>query len=154
MVYEDLFSLYKNKTIKLLEIGTDGGGDLILWNYYFPNGSIYGVDNVDRTNGSLSGYKRIKTYIEDAYTQEFVNKLPMLDLVIDDGPHTIESHIMVIKLCLPIMKPGGSILVIEDIPDINWMPYLSQEAGGFISKAIDTRKSTGESDNILFMVWK
>jgi len=44
-VYEEYFSQYKNKKINLLEIGVAFSGSIRLWNDYFKNAKIYGIDN-------------------------------------------------------------------------------------------------------------
>ena len=43
-VYDHLFLPYKDKEINFLEIGTDRGGSLMLWDKYFPNANIYVLD--------------------------------------------------------------------------------------------------------------
>lgn len=122
-VYEEYFSTYRNKKINLLEIGVSYSGSIRLWNDYFKNATIYGVDNFscgqDHKNKSLDlidgKYENIKIFAEDAYTKETADLLPSFDLIIDDGPHTLDTQIKAINLYLSKLKKTG-VMFIEDIP--------------------------------------
>jgi hypothetical protein len=45
------------------------------------------------------------------------------DIIIDDGPHTLESQIYAVKNYLYLLKPGG-ILFIEDVYKMEWFQSL------------------------------
>jgi hypothetical protein len=45
--YDKEFIKYKDKPIKLLEIGLFRGGSLILWRNYFSQAEIIGVDSIN-----------------------------------------------------------------------------------------------------------
>ena len=47
--YDKLFLSFKNKKIKLLEIGISTGGSIMLWNKYFTDCTIFCID-LDITN--------------------------------------------------------------------------------------------------------
>lgn len=42
--YEEFFRPLRDKEIKLLELGVDKGGSLLLWRDYFEKGTIAGLD--------------------------------------------------------------------------------------------------------------
>ena len=53
------------------------------------------------------------------------------DLIIDDGPHSFESFVLVIQRYFSKIKPSGS-LVVEDIINSSWVEplvKLSQSVG-------------------------
>jgi hypothetical protein len=154
LFYDEHFLPYKHKEINLLEIGICHGGSLILWNDYFEKSKIFGVDIVDMTQGSTKPYERINTYFEDAYQDEFISKLPPLDIVIDDGPHTIESQLLCIDVYCPKINPGG-MLIIEDIIDINNGNRLAEKANslGYKHQLFDSTEVTGNHDNIILAIW-
>jgi hypothetical protein len=105
------------------------------------------------TQGSTAPYDRITTYFEDAYRPEFISKLPPLDIVIDDGPHTLESQLMCIDMYMPKITLNG-ILIIEDIININTANALVEKANslGYKHQLFDTTGITGISDNIILVV--
>jgi cephalosporin hydroxylase len=151
--YEDNFLKFKNKKINLLEIGVQFGGSLYLWNDYFQKGNIYGVDVVDLTDGVIHSFNRIKIFLNDAYDAKFANSLPDFDIVIDDGPHTLDSFIKCIDLYLPKIKSGG-FLIIEDIPDMRYAEELYNYTKNYKKYIIDTREKYRKYDNIMFVVSK
>ena len=152
LFYDEYLLPYKNKKITLLEIGICHGGSLMLWNDYFEKGTIIGTDICDMTKGSTTPYNRITTYFEDAYTSAFINKLPALDIVIDDGPHTLESQLSCIDMYYPKINPGG-MLIIEDIMNIDNANALVKKARNYKHQLFDSSKITGISDNIILAIW-
>lgn len=151
--YEEHFKPYQYKEITLLEIGTGHGGSLILWNDYFQKGSIMGVDVNDYVDPVIDTYPRIKRFQGNGYDRNFADSLPAFDIVIDDGPHTLESFIECIDVYLPKVKKDG-LLVIEDIPEISYIDTLKKRIGNLPYKVIDTREQYGRFDNIMFIVFK
>ena len=123
-LYEDLFKDIRLSAKNVLEIGIFGGGSLLLWQEYFKNANIYGVDNSYFLK-ELIGQERITQIIGDAYTDQVVGILAdnMFDVVLDDGPHTLESFKLFIQKYWSKVKPGG-YLIIEDIFDIGVTPEL------------------------------
>lgn len=155
--YDEYFLKYKHKSIKILEIGVLKYGSLILWDHYFthPDTEINGVDmHYYESNFSINNLKRVKFSLADAYSKEFVNKLPNFDIIIDDGPHTKQSQIDFINLYLPKVNTGG-LLIIEDILEFNWVSdYSSLISPPSLPIIFDVRKISGVPDSLLFVVKK
>jgi len=122
LFYDKYFLKLKEKKIKLLEIGFRHGASLCLWSNYFKNGYILGLDNKSDTSlESLPVNKEwierdnVKTKICDAYSKEIVKSIKLkFDIIIDDGPHTIQSQIICIQRYYPKLKKDG-LLIIEDL---------------------------------------
>jgi predicted O-methyltransferase YrrM len=120
--YDKNFKKYREKNITLVEIGVRSGASLKLWSEYFSKkAKIYGLDNLyDKNTHSVPinedwiSSDNVEYIIGDAYTKEISNKIGKIDILIDDGPHTLESHIKLLELYLPKMNAGG-VIVIEDI---------------------------------------
>jgi predicted O-methyltransferase YrrM len=120
--YEEKFLPFKNKHINIVEIGVRSGASICLWKNYFSNAIIYGLDDLsDKNNHNILVNdewilgENIHYVIGDAYTEKISNQIKnKIDILIDDGPHTLESHNKLIDLYLPKMKKGG-IIIIEDI---------------------------------------
>ncbi|MEY3310799.1 MAG: Paramecium bursaria Chlorella virus 1 [Bacteroidota bacterium] len=151
LFYDQYLLPYKNKEITLLEIGICHGGSLMLWNDYFEKGTIIGTDICDMTQGSTTPYNRITTYFEDAYTSTFINKLPALDIVIDDGPHTLDSHKKFIDLYLAKVRPGG-MLIIEDIRNRDNAKILVDKVKHLNYDLHDSIDQTGNHDNLVLII--
>lgn len=151
--YDEHFIKYKDKPINLLEIGVQYGGSLLLWNDYFQNGTIYGVDIEDKTDPIINTFPRIKRTIGNAYDDNIASTLPEFDIVIDDGPHTLNSFEACLRIYLPKVRQGG-VLVIEDIPDLEYIKYLRVLTEGYEDKVVDTRSQYGRFDNIMYAVFK
>ena len=124
-VYDNLIGSKRLTAKNILELGILHGGSIKLWNDYFVNAQIYGIDTMDY-NDVWDGIKcipniHILTSI-DGYNSEFVSHnfiIPQIkfDLVIDDGPHSLESMKQFITLYSQILADDG-ILVIENVQDI------------------------------------
>jgi hypothetical protein len=134
--YEDFLKKYKNEKNIIVEIGVRSGASLKLWSEYFSKESkIYGLDNlVDKNEHSVPvnenwiDGKNIEYIIGDAYTEEIANNFNEITILIDDGPHSIESHIKLLELYSSKIKKGGAI-IIEDIGyDPNGLlPFIKDE---------------------------
>lgn len=127
-VYEKNFAPYRNKKIKLLEIGVAHSGSIRLWNEYFTNGEIYGIDDFscgdetkrkskDLINGEIPN---IKIICNNAYLDEVVLNLPKFDIIIDDGPHILDTQLKFIELYLPKLKSTGMMFIEDIVIDFNY----------------------------------
>jgi predicted O-methyltransferase YrrM len=159
-VYNDKFKKFKNQTINFLEIGAGSGGSLLLWNDFFQNANIYALDigssfdkRFDVCKQNVKDLPRVKLIESDAYQESVCNSLPNFDIIIDDGPHTKESHLKFLDLYLPKLNSGG-IIIIEDIDDEHWIEeYLTKVPDGYLKTTIDTDRSL-EYNNLLFLIEK
>lgn len=151
--YEEHFLPYRDKNITLLEVGASHGGSLRMWYDYFRNGKIISVDRQNTLMPDMKKYPDIQIYFEDGYSDAFISKVPPLDIVIDDGPHTSSSQIAFVTKYFDLVKPGG-LLVIEDIPDIDLTNTFKRLTDGYRSIVVDTREKYGRYDNIIFAAWK
>jgi GR25 family glycosyltransferase involved in LPS biosynthesis len=156
-VYENLFKNRQLSVKNVLEIGIEKGGSLKLWNDYFVNAKIYGLD-INGPPQFLSKYERIITHKWDAYCddtiQYFLDKDIKFDIIIDDGPHSLESMIYSVKNYTKLLATNG-ILIIEDVPVMDWCEILYNSVDTCLqefSYNIDRRHIKGTLDDILFMV--
>jgi len=115
-VYESLFSDFRDKPISLLEIGIRQGASLFLWSKYFKeNSSIIGIDTDQANIVDMWKSDQIKHIIENAYDTKIFDQLTdTFDIIIDDGPHTLESQCFFLKHYVEKLNPNG-LLIIEDI---------------------------------------
>ncbi len=115
-VYEYFFLPLKYAPIRILEIGIEEGGSLRLWEKYFPNAAIFGIDIV---NKEYMNSKRLKTFVGDQASRQalssFIEKSGGdFDIIIDDGGHTMEQQQISLGFLFKYLKPGG-LYVLEDL---------------------------------------
>jgi hypothetical protein len=118
--YSDKLSIYKNKKIKLLEIGIQYGHSIKLWESFFDLAEIHGLDIYDNLQYKFSN--KVKIHIGNAYSKNTINFFKQqnfyFDIIIDDGPHCLESQAFVMNNYIDILNTNG-ILIIEDIYEKN-----------------------------------
>jgi SAM-dependent methyltransferase len=120
--YVDAFS-DRYAPINILEIGIYNGESMRIWDDWFVNGNIYGLDNDCSSLGRAAERNlsnRVHLFCGDAYSEETVNTFTdnFFDFVIDDGSHVPQHQKDFVNLWLPKVKSGGK-LIIEDISIID-----------------------------------
>lgn len=158
--YENLFNKKKDTAKNILEIGISTGGSIKLWHDYFTNATIYGID-IDDTRyikADIKNNDRIKLLLNtNGYNESIPQSLnTKFDVIIDDGPHTLESQINFIKLYSDLLEDDG-ILIIEDVADITHLTNLKDVTPEHLKqyiKTIDMRDVKGRFDDILFIIDK
>lgn len=131
-IYERHFNRFKGQIINILEIGIYNGGSLQLWKKYFGDKvTIYGID----IDPACKQYEEenIKIFIgsqEDrSFLQSVIENLPDLDIIIDDGGHTMLQQIISFEELYDKLKEDG-IYLIEDLHTSYWKAY----EGGYRKK--------------------
>lgn len=124
-VYDRYFKRYRNQPVHILEIGVSDGGSLQMWkNYFGPQAKIYGID-IDPACKALEE-EGIEIFIGSQTDKEFLRKvrdsIPALDILIDDGGHTMRQQIVTFEELFGHVKPDG-IFLIEDLHTSYWQNY-------------------------------
>jgi|25_taG_2_1085351.scaffolds.fasta_scaffold01073_8 23S rRNA U2552 (ribose-2'-O)-methylase RlmE/FtsJ len=124
-IYDQWFQGYKNKNVTILEIGIFQGGSLNMWrNYFGENAQIYAID----INPECKQFEDANTRIfigsqENAEFLEFVkSQIPKVDIVIDDGGHTMSQQITSFELLYEHVNSEG-IYLCEDLHTSYWKDY-------------------------------
>mgnify|MGYP003642165355 CR=1 FL=1 len=118
-VYDRHFKRFRNSNPTILEIGVSKGGSLEMWNYYFDNKcKIYGVD-VDPECKKLEQYfDNVTIFIGDQGSPDFWKKfkqdVPRLDILIDDGGHTMQQQITTYEQMYSHVQDDG-VYLCEDV---------------------------------------
>lgn len=158
--YQELFSKKRENAKNILEIGIFNGGSIKLWHDFFINATIYGLDNEYCPNAinEIRNNDRIKLHtLIDAYDTTFFNSQishQKFDVIIDDGPHTLESMIQFITLYSQVLADDG-ILIIEDVQDWSWIEMLRSTVPIHLQpyiKTYDLRSNKNRWDDILFVI--
>jgi hypothetical protein len=124
-IYDRHFSRFRGKKIHLLEIGVAHGGSLKMWRDYFgPEAHIFGVD----INPACKKFEApgIDIFIGSQDDPEFLkslkSKLPPLDILIDDGGHTMHQQKLTFETLFDHVKADGVYLA-EDLHTSYWPTY-------------------------------
>ena len=75
-------------------------------------------------------------------------------MLLDDGPHTLESMKQFIRLYSQIMTPDG-ILIIEDVQSWDWIDILKNEVPEYLKEYVevyDLRLNKNRYDDIVFVI--
>lgn len=116
--YEALFADIASKEVRLLELGVDKGGSLLMWRDFFERGTIVGLDlnpaEVDDPTGRIHTY-RGRQEDTDLLSRIAREQAPDgFDIIIDDCSHIGElTRTSFWHLFQHHLKPGG-IYAIED----------------------------------------
>jgi SAM-dependent methyltransferase len=116
-IYHRHFERFRGREVHVLEIGVYSGGSLAMWTDYFgPRCKVYGVDIAEACRAYDS--ESVKVFIGDqqdrAFWKSFREKVPVLDIVIDDGGHLPEQQLVTLEETLPHLR-GGGVYLCEDI---------------------------------------
>lgn len=100
------------KVSKLIEIGIFDGGSLKMWEEYYSNAIIYGIDILDKNQYET---ERIKIFTANqskrSELENIISKIGKVDVIIDDGGHTMEQQ----QISLATLITFTRYYVIEDL---------------------------------------
>ena len=121
-IYEKHFERFKNKPVKILEIGVLNGGSLPMWQKYFgPLSKIVAIDITPSCkNFEIPGtIVRIGDQSDEKFLQELVDEFGEFDIIIDDGSHHVNHVNKTFQYLYPKMSKNG-IYFVEDTHAAYW----------------------------------
>jgi hypothetical protein len=116
--FTEFYYPYLEKYINpsILEIGIYDGASLKMWEEFYGNPSIIGVDILDKkqydsqyTRTVIADQKNPKDILEKCTAL-----IPEYDIIIDDGSHMIDHQISSFATLFPCLKSKG-VYIIEDL---------------------------------------
>ena len=115
--YDLHFSTMRHAARRVVEIGVETDRSIRMWEEYFPNAEIVGIDIAEHCRAFEGGRRRV--FIGDQNSPAFMQSVVdatggEFDIVIDDGLNTPRSMMLSFCSLFPAMRRGG-IYVIEDI---------------------------------------
>lgn len=131
-VYERHLSKFRNKPVKIIEFGVNQGGSLNMWKEYFgKDAKIYGVDINPNCKKLTSG--NIEILIGDQEDRNFLKEVAetigKVDIIIDDGGHSMAQQINTFEIIFPTLKDDG-VYICEDLHTSYWKSH----GGGYRKK--------------------
>lgn len=138
-IYHRHFEKFRGKQMTILEFGVSHGGSLQMWKHYFGRKArIIGVD-INPECKRLEE-KQVEVFIGSQEDPVFLNELMKtigdVDIVIDDGGHTMLQQNTTFDHVYMHVKPGGVYLV-EDLHTSYWKEFGGglRRNGTFIERA-------------------
>lgn len=164
--YQEVLSSLE--TIKMLEVGISSGGSVWLWREFcLQNNKHYNLTSMDIRSSFAEYHPEFQDPVKtdsnikllwnsncmDPKTYENFNTF---NLIVDDGPHTLESQAVILTLALPKLEKNG-IYIIEDITSESNVDFLEKHAFS-IDSGLETTKyfgyKNGRPDDILLVLRK
>jgi hypothetical protein len=117
-IYHRHFAAFRGRSPVVMEIGVFHGGSLQMWSEYFgPGARIVGVD-VDPRCLAFHEPPGVSVMIGDQADRAFLASLrerfPRIDILIDDGGHTMAQQIATFEELYPHVQPNG-VYLCEDM---------------------------------------
>ncbi len=132
-IYSQFFEPLRQRDLVALEIGVYRGASLGMWEDYFPNARIFGVD----VDPACTRYESDRTSVvigdqaDTGFLQRLVDAVAApLDIVIDDGGHHMHQQQTSLEFLFPHLARGG-LYCIEDLHT----SYRRRYGGGFRRRA-------------------
>jgi len=124
-IYERHFAKFRGEPMSMLEFGVLHGGSLQMWKYYFgKQAQIYGADINPRC--AELAEEQIEILLADQEDCESLRaicrRLPPLDIILDDGGHTMKQQVITFEETWNQLKLGG-IYLCEDLHTSYWPAF-------------------------------
>ncbi len=115
--YEKYFQNFKNKDLKILELGSHEGKGLAAFYYFFPHSSFLGA-NINPFQMKFCS-RRIEEIYIDVSSKKILQNFSKytdqnFDIIIDDASHNLKDILITLPILFKKLNPGG-FYVIEDI---------------------------------------
>jgi SAM-dependent methyltransferase len=120
-IYERYLAKFVGTEVTIVEVGVYSGGSLGMWSRYFgPRSRIVGIDiePACRTYARENMEIFIGDQADRAFWADFRKKVPVVDILIDDGGHLPQQMRVTLEEMLPHLRPGG-IFITEDIHGVH-----------------------------------
>jgi len=131
-IYDRYFTPYAGKEVHVMEIGVSQGGSIDLWKKFFGEKlHYYGIDINPKCKNFES--ENVRIFIGSQEDKVFLEKvkaeIPTLDILIDDGGHTMRQQIVTFETLFSKISNNGLYLC-ED----NHTSYWYTAGGGMKRK--------------------
>lgn len=140
--YEKYLNIYRKYNITLLEIGVDKNRSIKLWEEYFPQGKIFGLE---KENSHHIGTEKTKIIQGDQSNakdlQKLINETNDCDIIIDDGSHVPEHQLFTFNFLFEKCLKDGGVYIIEDVETSYWKKSKGATLYGYIIDAGYSKKN-------------
>src|SRR6185295_1187476 len=125
--YDRILGAYRNKPVRLLEIGIQNGGSLEIWSKYFPHAQkLVGCDINPGCAGLSYEDPRIAVVVRDANSDAaqaaILRHAPVFDVILDDGSHRSSDIVKSFARYFPHLTDDG-VYIAEDLHCSYWEDF-------------------------------
>ncbi len=145
-IYDRHFVRFRGQSPVVVEIGVAMGGSLPMWHHYFgPGARVIGID-IDPACRQFED-DATTIMIGDQANRDFLatvrERVPHIDILIDDGGHTMEQQIVTFEELYPHIQPDG-IYLCED----THTSLLPNFGGGYLKNGTFLEHAKGLVDRL------
>lgn len=122
-IYHRHLERFRGRSPVVLEVGVFHGGSLQMWHHYFGKGArIIGVDIDPRTRQFEDDNTTILIgdQADPGFLGDIRKRFPHIDIIIDDGGHTMTQQVTTLGELYPHLQPRG-VYICEDL-HTSYMP--------------------------------
>lgn len=145
-IYDRHFSRYRGTDVCIVEFGVFQGGSLQMWKEYFgANAKIFGID----INPHCKEFEdeQVTIFVGDQedriFLKSLIGKIPKIDILIDDGGHTMKQQISTYEELFPYIDENG-VYLCEDLHTSYWPEW----GGGYKKRGTFIEYSKNFIDSI------
>lgn len=148
-IYET--EMAKTKNITMLEIGIWEGHSIAMWEQYFEDSQVIGID---------IALDKVKFDLRNCIKADATRPIPNLtvnafDYIIDDGSHRVQDQIQSFDWLWGKVKPGGKYFIEDIVNDQALADLKAYMASRQIEiKIYDNRSVKGRRDDIMLVATK
>lgn len=129
--YDLHFAPLRQSAKNVLEIGLQTENSIKMWEEYFPNATVHGIDISEHCKKFEDGRRRV--HIGDQLDQAFLASVVeeaggSFDIIIDDGLHAPEATMVSFACLFPSLSRGGVYAVEDVINQAETLAYFSNLA--------------------------
>ena len=160
-VYEERLSPYRLSAKNVLEIGLFSGESLRMWEEYFENAEVHGIDCDELPHGGMVDLRPMiaegthKISIIDATNSAQVKKAfgsMKFDVIIEDASHQLAHQLSIYDIFKNHLSDGG-IYIIEDIDRLDEVRHLFENIDPTKKvEVLDRRAIKGRFDDVLVII--
>jgi hypothetical protein len=166
-VYEKLLAPYRRPGVRVLEIGLFHGAGLRVWEQYFDQGCVWGVDASETPHDGLADLRPMMAerwlgvlpahniVIADATDREAVSRHfgdMTFDVIIEDAAHSVPQQVALYRLWSERLRSGG-LYVIEDVANLDYDRAVFENIDPKRKvEILDRRKIKNRFDDIMVVI--
>jgi hypothetical protein len=119
-VYESAMAGFRDRPVRMLEIGVDRGGSMQMWRRYLqPESTIVGID-INRKASQFDNppqnlHVRIGAQQDTAFLHDVIGEFGPFDVILDDGSHMTSHMVETFRYLFPNGLASGGVYIVEDI---------------------------------------
>lgn len=158
--YESILAPYREKAKNVLEIGVFHGHSLRLWEQYFTNAKVYGIDCSETPVDGMADLRPMiaegthNILIGDATSKADIDRFfgkTKFDIVYDDGSHQLEHQLKTIEIFKNRLTSNG-VIIIEDIQDLDKDREAFESLTDVSVEVIDLRNVKNRYDDVIIII--